>query len=698
MTRRRLLTDVLVIGGGFAGVNCARQLERRLPKGSEVTLLSSSNHFVFQPLLPEVVGASLQPAHVSSPLRHMLRRTRILRGEVRRVDLAEAGGAMAGSVLAAVDDGDAVVEVSARHIVLALGSVTDPSLVPGMAEHALQMKTVDDAVLLRQRIVARLEGAVTESDPARRAAMLTFVVVGGGFSGVETAAEIHDLVRAASAYYPSLRDVDKRVVVVHASDRLLPELPEKLGNHSLETLRKRGVAFEMGVRTRAISREAVHLSDGRKIPTMTAVCTIGNGTHPVVRSLAGPDQRRLDTDSCLRVAGYDRVWAIGDCARSPDGHGGICPPTAQFAARQGAIAAHNIRASIEGKALRVFRHKSLGQLATLGHRRAVAAIGPLRFTGFFAWWLWRTIYLGKLPRFERKLRVVLDWTLSLFFPRDLSALQEDAGSAPRAIHLEEGDVLFRQGDPSHAFFVIETGRVRLTRTNTEGVELGCDLLGPGEHFGEGSLLHGSERTTTAVASVPTTVLAFRAEPFLSLTQNFAGLQNLLEATSRRFRFDDDLMPRWLPADRLDRTLGEFMTRDAITARHDMTLGEAMRTMFDMGINSLPLVDDAAHVLGVFTSTDAFAALRRNVDLDLPLGPLATSRVHTLQQQCTVREAVALMRRYDVKHVVVTDGDQRLAGVVSIKDLLRGAVDGGAADGDGEATGPVRPPEDVPASV
>lgn len=664
-----LQTDVLVLGGGFAGTRCAQRLERLLPRERTITLVSSENYVVFQPLLPEVVGASLDPAHVISPLRHLLRRTRVVRGDVCQIRLGAPGAPGAGSVTVRAEGVDEAIEFRATHIVLALGSVVDTSRIPGMAEQSLMMKNVADALNLRHTIIRRLECAVLEPDPAERQALLTFVVVGGGFSGVETAAEMHDLVHSAMKFFPSLAAEQKRVVCVHSRDRILPELDAKLGDYALRLLQKRGIEFRLQERTKAASRAGIYLGSGDHIPTRTIVCTVGNAPHPILKDLAATVEGRVPADAFLHLQGRTDVWALGDCALVPDGHGGTAPPTAQFATRQGDIAAHNIAAALRQQPLREFRHRSLGQLATLGHLRAVAAVGKLRISGILAWWLWRTIYLLKLPRFDRKVRVVIDWTLNLFFPRDLNALDLAPTQRHTTIHLEAGETLFHQGDPSTAFYVVHSGCLELTRCDDQGQVQGRDELGPGDHFGEGSLLRGGVRATTAVAKAPTTVLSFPAREFRTLTDNFLGLRRLLEATSRRFQPAASIVPAWVPPARLLIPLREVMSSPVVTMTEATTLAACLQQFVVRKFNCFPLVDATDRLAGLVTSTDLFAALRRDVDLQQPLRSIATANVQCLAATDPVARAVEIMRRRNVKHVVVTDGDRRVVGLVSMKDIL-----------------------------
>ncbi|MBK8095551.1 MAG: FAD-dependent oxidoreductase [Planctomycetes bacterium] len=660
--------DVLVLGGGFAGIACARRLERRLPRGSRVTLVSNENHFVFQPLLPEVVGANIDPSHVITPIRHLLRRTRVACGEIVAIAPPGASRELA-SVTVRTQGTGTEVTFTARRLVLALGSVVDVSKIPGMAEHSLPMKNVADALRLRHTILRRLEQAVLEPEAAARRALLTFVVVGGGFSGVETAAEIHDLLRSVRRFFPTLRDEALRVLVVHGRDRILPELHERLSAYALASLQRRGVEFVLQEKTKAVSAQGVWLGSGKLLPARTVVCTIGNAPHPLLLRVCQLQDGRVVTDECLRVPCHDGVYAIGDCARSPDGHGGIAPPTAQFAQRQGTCVADAIVAEISGKRPRPFAHRSQGQLATLGHRNAVAMIGGMRIAGFFAWWLWRTIYLLKLPRLERRLRVVIDWTLNLFFPRDLNALDPAPTKSHDQVHLEAGETLFRQGDPSSAFYVVERGCIELVRCDDDGNMVGRDELGPGAHFGEGSLLRRGVRSTTATALASSEVLVFPAREFLRLAGSFRGLRDLLTTTSRRFQPIDQVLPNWVPAGLLADPVREHMTAPVFTLAATATLRAALHEFLARKVNAFPIVDAQQRLAGVVTNHELFAALRGDRELEAPLtGLLRPAQAVGVDDAMAC--AIEAMRRHDCQHVVVIDDDRQVVGMLSMKDVLR----------------------------
>lgn len=661
-------TDVLILGGGFAGVWCAQRLAKLLPKTANVTLISTDNYFVFQPLLPEVVGGSLEPSHVISPLRHLLRSAHVVRGEIERIEADDL------TVSVRVPDHEEPLRFRGAQTVLALGSIVDVSRIPGMAEHALMMKRLADALRLRQAIVDRLERATVAEDPQVRRALLTFVVVGGGFSGVETAAEVLDLVRNARRFFQRLAGEEMRVICIHSGDELLPELHARLGRFARENLSKRGMDIRMNARVRAVSGEAVYLGDGSAIQTRTVVCTIGNAPNPVLAPLGLPSDRgRIVADEFLAVPGRKGLWAVGDCALTPDGYGGNAAPTAQFAVRQGVVVAENIARTLQHKPLRVFKHRSMGQLATLGHQTAVALIGRIRISGFFAWWMWRTIYLSKLPRFYRKLQVVIDWTLRLIFPRDIDSIDISNKRVITHSHLEKGEVLFRQGDPAAAFYVIEAGEMELVQTDEQGKVVLSERLGAGDHFGEGSLLRSRARRTTATAATPCKLLVMSARLFDEIAHSWRHLRTGLEDTSRRFSVGKDILPKGVPTEVLDRSCGELMMTPVRTLPASATFDEALRVFSAQPVSCLPLIDALGKLRGVATRTDIYRALHRDCALDVPVAKLCSANVLTVTAGDPVRRAVEILRRRGIKHVPVISVDGSIAGMISFRDVLRHSV-------------------------
>ena len=412
-------TQVVILGGGFGGVSAAQRLEQVTfrDKSIDVTLVSRSNYLLFTPLLGEVAAGSLEPQHISAPIRAAVPRTRFLRAAVEQIDpdtqtiRLVAGRTFPSEV------------ISYDHLVLALGSVPDFRDLPGVEEHAFTMKTLEDATRLRDHVIALLERADVEPDPEERRRQLTFVVTGGGFAGTETIAELFDLAHGVLRYYPRIDPVELRFVLVHSRDRILPELTPALGAYSLRKLRDRGIEFILSARVKTAAADAVHLQDGRSVPTCTLVWAAGNQPNPLLETLPLERNRRgaIITDEALRVVGTHDIWAVGDCAQIPDAlnPGQFCPPTAQHALREGKVAADNIVAVLRGGTPKPFRFRTIGLLVALGSRTGAAEVLGQRFSGFLAWLMWRGIYLMKLPGLEKKVRVLLDWIVDLLFPRDI---------------------------------------------------------------------------------------------------------------------------------------------------------------------------------------------------------------------------------------------------------------------------------------
>jgi NADH dehydrogenase len=459
--------DVVIAGGGFAGAYCARALGRALGRGEgerRVALVAERNVLVFQPMLAEVAGSSLSPVDVVNPLRQFCRGVNVLQGTIQKIDWA--------SRTLSLDGGRFTRDhrVGFGHLVLALGNVTELSSVPGMPEYGWPMKNVADALRLRAALINRLEEANLVEDPPTRGRLLTFVVVGGGYTGVETAGQILDFIREAHRFYANLAKSEPRVVLVHSRAELLGEIGPELGAYARRVLEKRGVEVRLNARVSAVTAWRVILADGSAIEANTVVTTVGNAPNPVVMDLCRQigieaPKGRVPTDASMRVPGTRDLWAAGDGAAVPwddRGQQRVSPQTAQFAFRQGILLGKSIFRVLGGAQPRPFRYRYMGQLATVGEREAVAEILGFHFKGFVAWWMWRTIYLAKLPGTMRKLRVMIDWTFDLIFPRDISQLLPPPEDAVRAIHLERGETLFTQGTPCRGFFYIRQGALTLS--------------------------------------------------------------------------------------------------------------------------------------------------------------------------------------------------------------------------------------------
>lgn len=412
-------TKILLLGGGFGGLYAALELEKQLAglPDIEIMLVNRDNFFSFTPMLHEVAASDLDMTHIVNPVRKMLKRTRLFLGDVQRIDLEK-------KLVAVVHGSDQHGHVLPYdHLVIGLGAITNFYQLPGLEERALTMKSLGDAIHLRNHIINNLEEADTECavKACLRESLMTCVVAGGGFAGVETIAAVNDFVRESLRFYRNLSADRIRMVLVHPGPVILPELSEKLGRYAQKKLAQRGIEIRLNARVIGVTDDGVQLSDGTVVKTKTIVWTAGTAPNPLLADLAcTKDRGRIVTNEFLEVPGSPGVWALGDCAMIPDPRTGKAyPPTAQHALRQGRVLARNLAAAIRGGRKQPFVFSTLGQLASIGRRVGVANILGINFSGFIAWWLWRTIYLSKLPRAEKKVRVALDWTLDLLFSKDL---------------------------------------------------------------------------------------------------------------------------------------------------------------------------------------------------------------------------------------------------------------------------------------
>ena len=418
---RAIKSRIVILGGGFAGVATAERLERKFgPDPSvEFTLISDTNALLFTPMLAEVATSSLEPTHISSPLRTSLRRTNVVRRRADGIDVERR------RVLLEPDSGsagNAAEEVPYDHLVLALGAVSNYLGMDNLQENALDFKTLPDAIRIRNHAIDAFERADREPNPEIRRPLLTFVVAGGGFAGAELAGGLNDFVRGMLAYYPNIPPEELRIIVIHSRGRILPELSETLADYALEHMKERGVTFELNTRVADAQQGVVVLDSGEEIRTETLVWTAGTTPNPLLRDLPVEHDKRgaVPVDENLAVPGYAGLWAAGDCAAVTDAKTGEpCPSTAQFALREAHTLAHNVHASVRGRSPKAFHFSGLGTLCVVGHHTACAEIKGMRFSGLLAWMMWRAVYLSKLPGLERKVRVFVDWNIELFFPRDI---------------------------------------------------------------------------------------------------------------------------------------------------------------------------------------------------------------------------------------------------------------------------------------
>ncbi|SOE86880.1 NADH dehydrogenase, FAD-containing subunit [Burkholderia sp. YR290] len=413
--------NIVVIGGGFAGTTVAQALEKRLPTPYRVVLVSDESFTTFNPMLAEVVGASVFPEQVIVPIRQILRHSRFIMATVQDIDYERR--TVHGITLAGPR------EIDFEHLIFAFGTRANLELVPGMKEYALPLKLVGDAMSIRNQVLRRLACIELETDPAVRRRLGHFIVVGGGFSGVEVAGELADYLHSVRHFYKLVRDEELAVTILHDGNRLLPEMPEALGVMAAQRMAGRGINIRLGARASRISAEGVVLQDGEFLSGSTVISTIGTKPNPLIERLAAriglPIERgRIATRGDMSVPDLPVIWAAGDCAVvHNEATGQPSPPTAQHAVAQAHQLADNLIRRLSGSETRPFSFVAKGMMATIGHMKGVASIYGIRLTGLPAWLLWRAFYLSRIPTPGRKLRIFVEWSWSMFFPTDITHLR-----------------------------------------------------------------------------------------------------------------------------------------------------------------------------------------------------------------------------------------------------------------------------------
>ncbi|MFE2329155.1 NAD(P)/FAD-dependent oxidoreductase [Streptomyces sp. NPDC059385] len=420
-------TRILIVGGGYVGMYTALRLQRKLRSGeAEVTVVTPEPYMTYQPFLPEAAAGSISPRHVVVPLRRVLPQCRIVIGEARHIDHAKRTATVA--TLATEDEGTGPVEMEYDELVLAPGSISRTLPVPGLAEYAIGFKTVEEAIGLRNHVIEQMDIASSTRDPALRDAALTFVFVGGGYAGVEALAELEDMARYAARYYHNIKPEDMKWVLVEASDRILPEVGPDMGVYTIRELRRRNIDLRLETRLESCENRVAVLSDGARFPTRTVVWTAGVKPHPILAASDLPknERGRLACTSFLTVEGVEHAWAAGDAAAVPDitasEPGRECAPNAQHAVRQAKVLADNLVAALRGEVLTEYAHKYAGSVASLGLHKGVAHIYGRKLKGYPAWLMHRTYHLSRVPTFNRKMRVLAEWTLSGLFKREIVSL------------------------------------------------------------------------------------------------------------------------------------------------------------------------------------------------------------------------------------------------------------------------------------
>ena len=680
---------VVIVGGGFAAVQFAKTLRKKLPASQcEILLFNRENHMVFHPLLADVAGASINVDAAATPLRQILPGVQCRTERVQRIDVAASQ--------IEFDDGSGTLSrLPYDHVAIACGAESNLSIIPGMTEHAFGFKVMSDAIALRQHVVQQMEQAEATSDPAQRRRHLSFIVVGAGFSGVEVAGEVNELVRSSTRFYRNFHKQDVCVTLIHARDVILPEVAPSLGEFARKKMEKAGITILLNARAVAATQEGVQLNDGRLLTGATVVCTIGTAPSPLVVNMDVPKEHgRLRTSPDMRIEGRANAWALGDCALIINAFDNKpSPTTGQFAERQGRQAALNLVRVLKGQPTQPFRFKALGQLCSIGGYEAVAEMFGMHISGFIAWFLWRGVYLFKLPTWSRRFKVGLDWGWDILFPRDLSFLNTEAEQRLCHAYYRAGDYIQHQGDPPRLFNVIEEGEADVLQSSSENPEPKIvAVLGKGDFFGQAALAGNRPHEASIRARTPVRLRQMGSALFFNTLGTFTPFREVL-AQSALKRTKDFWAGLPLAKSVLEQEPLAPLVKPLSSPALDKStpLPTAMKALDISGTGEIVIVDEGQNIWGTLDRQHIHQILahlsvltveeRKNL-MQRPLSDFVPANSVCVALEDSTLTAAATMLHHEVAWlpVVQSTKDRRPVGAVRGEHVISCLMERLAGDG------------------